>query len=1175
MRNTKKIISLILCLLLCLSVFTPVYAEPQTNENAADAAEEPTIVIEIRSAKDLKKLGANCVNDTWSSGKKVVLKKDIDLSKEKYTPIPTFGGVFDGEGHTISGIRYVQNGTVQGFFRYIQAGAVVQNLNVAGTITPGGTKSTVGGIAGENNGTISNCSFKGFIKGTSNIGGIAGLNQGDISNCTAEGSVYGEHYAGGITGKNLGTVLLCMNYAKVNTVVEEVKPDLENIDFKNLRSTENTVDITDIGGIAGYSGGILQSCTNNGTVGYEHVGYNIGGIAGRQAGYISNCKNTGVIHGRKDVGGIVGQMEPYTVLEYSRGSLEDLEDELDNLQGVVDRAVENSRNSKNNVSAQLDVTQGYIKDARTITRSLIDSIDEQLNKGIDNLNDTTAQINNLSARASILTDDAIDVFDSLSASSDNIRDVIKDCRTDIKAIKGYWEQVDTDNIEESLDELSSAIGSFSGAASDISKSLRNLDKALGDTNKVYSAMQQLSKAFGNLETASGSIASAANKIARANKEFLKKVKNGEAPVDEAVVELITKITDALDGVSGASGTLKSSAADIAKALLQIGKFIADIDGKKLETAFTYLQKSVDNLSTGMNTLYRATQGLSAARKELKEAFDKTKDTAENGDIYYDKLEKEADNISSALEKLRNSVKDFNDNTSISIKKMDNVQLEEKDALSDALTNISDSVDSVRTAVSGFGDSLADSITAVSDQMSVIFDCMTNVIDDAINKSTDPKDYIEDVSESDTESQTEGKVTKCKNSGEVNGDLNVGGIAGSLAIEYDFDPEEDVVSQGKKTMNFMYTTKAIISHCTNTGFVNAKKSYAGGIAGKEELGLIYDCLGKGKITSKTGDYTGGIAGYSDSFIKNSYAKCTLSGRNYLGGIAGEGDKIFDCMAIVNVEEASEYIGSIAGKATTCTGNFFANNGFGGIDNISYAGKAQGVSYEKLVLLDGVPADFNHFTLTFKADGKTVGTVDFGYGETVPENKLPAIPKKDGQYGKWDKDSFEHLTFDDTIEAVYDSYILSIESSEVRRNGLPVVVAAGEFSSASTVTIEKAEPEKSELERWNIQITDNNKKEAVIHYLPKKEFAGKKLRVSYESGGKWQKATVKEDGSCIVFTLPSDAKAFSVSKKTPWGTIVLLSVLILAVILIIRFRKQIKKALIDFKKKITQRKEVHAE
>ncbi len=46
MRNTKKIISLILCLLLCLSVFTPVYAEPQTNENAADAAEEPTIVIE-------------------------------------------------------------------------------------------------------------------------------------------------------------------------------------------------------------------------------------------------------------------------------------------------------------------------------------------------------------------------------------------------------------------------------------------------------------------------------------------------------------------------------------------------------------------------------------------------------------------------------------------------------------------------------------------------------------------------------------------------------------------------------------------------------------------------------------------------------------------------------------------------------------------------------------------------------------------------------------------------------------------------------------------------------------------------------------------------------------------------------------------------------------------------
>ena len=52
---------------------------------------------------------------------------------------------------------------------------------------------------------------------------------------------------------------------------------------------------TDIGGIAGFSSGTLQSCVNTGAVGYAHEGYNIGGIVGQQSGYLNGCTNSGMI----------------------------------------------------------------------------------------------------------------------------------------------------------------------------------------------------------------------------------------------------------------------------------------------------------------------------------------------------------------------------------------------------------------------------------------------------------------------------------------------------------------------------------------------------------------------------------------------------------------------------------------------------------------------------------------------------------------------------------------------------------------------------------------------------------------------------------------------------------------------------------------------------------------
>ena len=59
--------------------------------------------ITIKTVEDLMDLSRNCTLDTWSRGKTVILENDLDLQRTDFTPIPTFGGTFQGNGHKISG----------------------------------------------------------------------------------------------------------------------------------------------------------------------------------------------------------------------------------------------------------------------------------------------------------------------------------------------------------------------------------------------------------------------------------------------------------------------------------------------------------------------------------------------------------------------------------------------------------------------------------------------------------------------------------------------------------------------------------------------------------------------------------------------------------------------------------------------------------------------------------------------------------------------------------------------------------------------------------------------------------------------------------------------------------------------------------------------------------------
>lgn len=236
---------------------------------AALAAEENTV--RLRTAEDLAAFSRACTLDSWSRGKTVFLEADIDLTGTDFVCIPTFGGTFEGQGHTISGLSVTGSGNVRGLFRYVQPTGTVRDLKVKGTVTPTDRKSILGGLAGKNCGLLTNCAFEGSVTGTDSVGGLVGINEaeGQLINCTFAGSVTGEHYVGGVAGQNLGAMIRCRNDGSVNTTEVEAPLELEDMNREQLNAAENLPVCTDIGGVAGYSGGIFQSCINNGAVGYS------------------------------------------------------------------------------------------------------------------------------------------------------------------------------------------------------------------------------------------------------------------------------------------------------------------------------------------------------------------------------------------------------------------------------------------------------------------------------------------------------------------------------------------------------------------------------------------------------------------------------------------------------------------------------------------------------------------------------------------------------------------------------------------------------------------------------------------------------------------------------------------------------------------------------------------
>ena len=410
--------------------------------------------IEIHTAEEFLEFGRNCTSESFSKGKQFSLEADINLLEEEFQPIAVFAGVFEGNGHTITGLSIASSGSNLGLFRYVEEGATIRNVKVHGTISPEGSRTNIGGIAGTNRGTIENCEFAGEVTAQEALGGIAGYNEstGVIRECVNKGILTGNLKTGGITGLNEGLVQGCVNHGGINATnhsAENVSGDSISAGGISLEDSIRVERVNDAGGIAGVSLGIIRNCENHGAVGYPHTGYNLGGIAGRQSGLIEQCLNDGKIQGRKDVGGINGQFEPYLTVSYDEDTLGRLEDQLDVLSRMGDdlsRLIEQAGDHTSDSMDQVDARMGNVKDIGEFYKDIYRDDGNQFNRSMDR---STEEIQDILDRMD---------FDLTSRGTEKR---LKDARKNIRQIQelkknletGYEGDIkDTENLKQWLEQ---------------------------------------------------------------------------------------------------------------------------------------------------------------------------------------------------------------------------------------------------------------------------------------------------------------------------------------------------------------------------------------------------------------------------------------------------------------------------------------------------------------------------------------------------------------------------------------------------------------------------------------------------------------------------------------------------------------------------------------------------
>jgi len=195
---------------------------------------------------------------------------------------------------TVSGTSHY----VGGLAGRIGVGGRVEQSQASGTVSVAqDVMHSVGGLVGENNGSITASSASGTVQGGRIMGGLVGNNNGSIASSHATGNVTGLGALGGLVGENHGSI--------------------DDSHAEGAVSGQGGV-----GGLAGETYGAISNshATGNVTATVDYAG-GLVGYSGSAAGTITNSYATGEVKGQNRVGGLVGEAQATISNSYAQGTV--------------------------------------------------------------------------------------------------------------------------------------------------------------------------------------------------------------------------------------------------------------------------------------------------------------------------------------------------------------------------------------------------------------------------------------------------------------------------------------------------------------------------------------------------------------------------------------------------------------------------------------------------------------------------------------------------------------------------------------------------------------------------------------------------------------------------------------------------------------------------------------
>ena len=292
---------------------------------AAAQLEKVDGVYQIANAYNLASFAA--VVNAGENDADAVVTADIDMTGFEW-PAPigdwtvsginsAYKGHFDGQGHTISNLVYTTAKNWHGFFGVLTSGALVENFNIAGTITIASGNSNVGvvGFMRDNSTTVRNIKSSLNINNNSlgaRVGGIVGTidaGTATVDRCTYSGTLDGNDNEG--NGNYGGIVGYFANNANA---IGNITNCL--FDGKVINSNASPGSCT-FGGIVGYCNAgkaTIENCLSIGTVQSKIAAQFFGKLNGNNSTFV-NCYYKGSFVNGNGSGGTASGEAPVLVTD--------------------------------------------------------------------------------------------------------------------------------------------------------------------------------------------------------------------------------------------------------------------------------------------------------------------------------------------------------------------------------------------------------------------------------------------------------------------------------------------------------------------------------------------------------------------------------------------------------------------------------------------------------------------------------------------------------------------------------------------------------------------------------------------------------------------------------------------------------------------------------------------